>query len=44
MKIPDGRKDVLKNNYRPAYRHAVENKQTELRKMIRDALTQKVKE
>jgi hypothetical protein len=30
--------------YRPASRHAVENKQLELRKMIRDALTQKVKE
>jgi hypothetical protein len=30
--------------YRPVSRHAVENKQLELRKMIRDALTQKVKE
>ncbi len=30
--------------YRPTARHAVENKQLELRKMIRDALTQKVKE
>jgi hypothetical protein len=30
--------------YRPASRKAVENKQIELRKLIRDALTQKVKE
>ncbi len=30
--------------YRPVSRRAVENKQLELRKMIRDALTQKVKE
>jgi hypothetical protein len=30
--------------YRPTSRHAVENKQLELRKMIREALTQQVKE
>jgi hypothetical protein len=30
--------------YRPSSRHEVENKQLELRKLIRDALTQKVKE
>jgi hypothetical protein len=30
--------------YRPKPRHAVENKQLELKKVIRDALTQKVKE
>jgi hypothetical protein len=30
--------------YRPTPRHAVENKQLELKKVIRDALTQKVKE
>jgi hypothetical protein len=30
--------------YRPVSRHAVENKQLELRKMIREALTKKVKE
>ena len=30
--------------YRPSARHDVENKQLELRKMIRDELTQKVKE
>jgi len=30
--------------YRPTARHVVENKQLELRKMIRDALTEKVME
>lgn len=30
--------------YRPSSRHVVENKQLELRKMIRDALTQQIKE
>ena len=30
--------------YRPSSRHVVENKQLELRKMIRDALTQRVKQ
>jgi hypothetical protein len=30
--------------YRPSSRKAVENKQIELRKLIRDALTQKIKE
>ncbi|MBI5010987.1 MAG: hypothetical protein HZB98_15335, partial [Bacteroidia bacterium] len=30
--------------YRPASRKAVENKQIELRKLIRDALTQKLKD